>query len=123
MKAKSDTEPTIGFDREKRPEASNLLTIYAALDDRTVADVLQQMEGKGFAAFKKDLADLAIAKLAPVTERMRALLNDRAYLDQVLQRGAEAASEIAAPHCRDLQEKLGFWTITSHAPAALAVGF
>src|SRR5580704_13086056 len=85
-KAKTDAEPlphTLA-ELEKRPEADNLVTIYAALADVTRAQVLKTHAGAQFSQFKKSLTDLAVAKLAPITEKMRHLLNDPAEIDQIL---------------------------------------
>lgn len=110
-KAKTDPEPlpTTVEDLEKRPEADNLVTIYAALNDKTRAEILAQCAGQQFSAFKKDLTDLAVAKLAPITEKMRQLLTDRAELDAILTRGAEKANAMAAPNIREIKQVFGLW--------------
>jgi tryptophanyl-tRNA synthetase len=90
-----------------RPEAKNLLTIFAALADRTPADVLADYAGKGFGAFKPDLADLAVAKLAPIRNEMTRLLDDRSAIDAILNKGAEKARDLAAPVLRQAQEAMG----------------
>ena len=90
-----------------RPEAKNLLTIFAALADRTPADVLGDYAGKGFGAFKPDLADLAVAKLGPIRNTMVRLLDDRAAIDAILNKGAEKARDLAAPVLRRAQEAMG----------------
>ena len=90
-----------------RPEAKNLLTIFAALADRSPADVLADYAGKGFGAFKPDLADLAVAKLAPIRNEMTRLLDDRAAIDAILNKGAEKARDLAAPVLRQAQEAMG----------------
>ncbi len=90
-----------------RPEAKNLLTIFAALSDRAPADVLADYAGKGFGAFKPDLADLAVAKLGPIRDEMTRLLDDRAAIDAILNKGAEKARDLAAPVLRQAQEAMG----------------
>ncbi len=90
-----------------RPEAKNLLTIFAALSDRAPADVLADYAGKGFGAFKPDLADLAVAKLGPIRDEMTRLLDDRAAIDTILNKGAEKARDLAAPVLRQAQEAMG----------------
>ncbi len=90
-----------------RPEAKNLLTIFAALSDRAPADVLADYAGKGFGAFKPDLADLAVAKLGPIRDEMTRLLDDRAAIDAILNKGAEKARDLAAPVLRQAQEIMG----------------
>ena len=74
---------------EGRAEARNLITIYAALSDRDPADVLAQFAGQGFGAFKPELADLAVATLGPIRERLTRLLDDRGEVGRILERGAE----------------------------------
>jgi tryptophanyl-tRNA synthetase len=94
---------------EGRPEVDNLVGIYAALSDTTKADVLALFAGKGFAQFKPALADLAIAKLAPIAAEMRRLLDDQAALDSILRDGAARAAAIAAPVLDDVKRCVGFW--------------
>ncbi len=91
-----------------RPEAANLVGIYAALADVTQADVLRQFGGQGFGAFKPALADLMVASLAPIAERFRHLRADAPALDSVLARGAERAREIAGPVLAEVQRAVGF---------------
>ncbi|WP_230629648.1 tryptophan--tRNA ligase [Sphingomonas sp. Leaf37] len=90
-----------------RPEAKNLLTIFAALADRTPTDVLADYAGKGFGAFKPDLADLAVTKLGPIRNEMTRLLDDRAAIDAILNKGAEKARDLAAPVLRQAQQAMG----------------
>jgi tryptophanyl-tRNA synthetase len=110
-KAKTDAAPlpgdAAGF--EGRPEAANLITIYAALADRSRADVIAEFAGKPFSAFKPALADLAIAMLAPIAARMNELLADRAEIDRILASGAEKARAIAGPVLRETADLMGFW--------------
>jgi tryptophanyl-tRNA synthetase len=101
-KAKTDPDalPVTIEELADRPEARNLLTIFAALADRAPADVLRDYAGKGFGAFKPDLADLAVAKLGPIRDEMVRLLDDRAAIDAILNKGAEKARDLAAPVLR-----------------------
>jgi len=80
-----------------RPEARNLVDIYAALADITPADVIAQYSGAGWGAFKPALADLAVEKLAPISTEMARLMADPAEIDRTLAAGAEKARTIAAP--------------------------
>jgi len=108
-KAKSDAEPlpdTVGG-LEERPEARNLVTIYAALADIGPAEVLAQYGGRGFGQFKPALADLAVAKLGPIRDRLVRLLDDRGEVVRVLERGAERARAIAGPVLREAQGAMG----------------
>jgi tryptophanyl-tRNA synthetase len=109
-KAKTDPEPLPGdpAQLDGRPEARNLVGIYAALAGTTAAAVLAEFEGKGFGAFKPALAELTVSVLAPIAERFRALSADSAHLDAVLARGAARADAIAAPVLADVKEVVGF---------------
>ena len=111
-KAKTDQHPlpeTIEA-CDDRPEAANLMGIYAALANQTIEEVCSQFAGSAFSDFKKDLADLAIAKLAPIQTEMRRLMDDPAYVDSVLKAGNEKANDLAAPVLRDVQKIIGCLT-------------
>ncbi len=110
-KAKTDPEPLPETleDLKLRPEADNLVGIYGALAELTKAQVLAEFGGKGFGTFKPALADLAVAKLGPVSDRMRRLLADPTEIDRVLAAGAERAREVAAPTLDDVKKIVGFW--------------
>jgi tryptophanyl-tRNA synthetase len=98
-KAKTDAEPlpeTIeGL--KTRPEARNLVDIYAALDDTTPEAVIAQYPGAGWGTFKPALADLAVAKLAPISQDMARFMADPAEIDRILAQGADKARAIAQP--------------------------
>jgi tryptophanyl-tRNA synthetase len=108
-KAKTDAEPLPeAIDGlEERPEARNLVTIYAALADVAPAEVLAQYGGQGFGQFKPALADLAVAKLGPIRDRLVRLLDDRGEVVRVLERGSERARAIAGPVLREAQDAMG----------------
>ena len=98
-KAKTDPDalPSEAKGLEDRPEARNLVNIYAALSDQSVDQVLADAGGKQFGEFKPMLADLAVAKLAPISSEMARLMNDPAEIDKILARGAVQAREITVP--------------------------
>ena len=98
-KAKTDPEPLPGTadGLKERPEAANLVGIYAAMAGCSVADVLARFEGQGFGAFKPALGELLVESLAPITARYRELRTDAAALDAILASGAERARALAAP--------------------------
>ena len=108
-RARTDPEPlpetTDGF--EGRPEAANLVGIFAALDDKSSADVLAEYGGKGFADFKSALADLAIARLGPIGDEMRRLTDDPSHIDAILASGAERARAIAEPILDEVHRIVG----------------
>jgi tryptophanyl-tRNA synthetase len=108
-KAKTDPEP-LPMEPEglkDRPEARNLVNIYAALSDRTVDWVLAEMGGHQFSQFKPRLAELAVERLAPISSEMARLMKDQAEIDRILARGAERAREIAAPILKKTYEIAG----------------
>ena len=110
-KARTDPEP-LPSELEGlagRAEADNLVGIYAALSGETKGQVLSQYGGQGFGVFKPALADLAVAKLGPVGDRMRALMADPAELDRILATGAERARAIAQPVVEQTKDLVGFW--------------
>jgi tryptophanyl-tRNA synthetase len=98
-KAKTDPEPLPDTEAELdgRPEARNLVGIYAALSGESVAAVLGQYAGQGFGAFKPALADLLVETLGPIRQRFVELREDREALDAILARGAAKARERGAP--------------------------
>lgn len=110
-KAKTDPDPLPDTVEglAGRPEADNLVTIYAALNDSTKADTLREFAGQQFSQFKPKLSELAVAKLSPITARMRELMADPAQIDRYLAQGAERARSIARPVLNDVKQLMGFW--------------
>jgi tryptophanyl-tRNA synthetase len=108
-KAKTDPDalPDHWDALDGRAEARNLVTIFAALADRTTEDVVAEFAGKGFGQFKPVLADLAVATLGPIRDRMQRLLDDRTAIDTILSRGAEKARDLAAPTLAAAQRAMG----------------
>ena len=95
---------------EGRPEADNLVGIFAALAGQTKGDVLKTFGGQGFGQnFKPALADLLVARLAPVSAEMRGLMADPAQIDRVLTDGAERARALAEPILAETKRIVGFW--------------
>jgi tryptophanyl-tRNA synthetase len=91
-----------------RPEAENLVGIYAAMANETKAQVLRRFAGKGFGDFKPALADLLVERLAPVTDRMRRLMGDPAEIDRILALGADRARGLAEPVIAETKRLVGF---------------
>ena len=90
-----------------RPEAENLLSIYAALTDVSLADTIAQFAGGEFSRFKETLAEVAVAKLAPIAEGRARILADVGALDAILRRGAERANAIAQPNLAAIKDLVG----------------
>src|SRR5690348_12434396 len=109
-KARTDPAPLPENDKgfEGRPEAENLVNIYAALSDRSRGDVIAQFGGRQFSEFKAELADLAVTRLTPIAAEMRRLLADTAEIDRILAAGAEKARAIAAPIMDEVKRVVGF---------------
>jgi tryptophanyl-tRNA synthetase len=119
-KAKTDPHPLPGPDALKpdgsvdpaaeaaRPEAINLLGIYAALSDKPLAEVLAEFEGREFSFFKQVLADLAIATVGQIGHEMKRLLSEPGEIDAVLRDGAERARALAGPIMAEVEDIVGF---------------
>jgi tryptophanyl-tRNA synthetase len=108
-KSKSDADllPDSFDALAERPEAKNLVTIYAALSDREPQSVVEEFAGKGFGAFKPALADLAVATLGPIRDRLVKLLDDRTAVGAELAKGAARANALAAPTLLAAQKAVG----------------
>ena len=111
-KAKTDPEPLPQdkTDLEKRPEAENLISIFASLQDTSIESVIKDYAGKEFSIFKKDLADLSVSKLEPITSEMNKLMNDVSYIDSILKQGQDNAIAVAEPVLQKTKEIIGFLT-------------
>ena len=109
-KAKTDPEPLPETleGLQDRPEARNLVDIYSALSDSTPDAVIAEYAGAGWGTFKPALADLAVAKLAPISQEMQRLMDDPAEIDRILANGAEKAREIANPILQQTYDIVGF---------------
>jgi tryptophanyl-tRNA synthetase len=109
-KAKTDPHPLSSDKKgsEGRPEAENLVAIFAALSDSTAEKVLAEFGGRQFSEFKNALADLTVAKIAPIADEMRRLLGDTAEIDRILKDGAARASAVAAPIMDEVKRVVGF---------------
>ena len=108
-KAKTDPQP-LPSEAEglmERPDADNLVGIYAALSESTRDEVLRQFGGQQFSVFKPALADLAVEKLAPIAGEMRRISADRAYVDGVLRDGGERAAKLAEATMKDVRRIVG----------------
>jgi tryptophanyl-tRNA synthetase len=109
-KAKTDAEPLPSEAKglEGRPEAENLVAIYAALMDQDVSAVLREHGGSQFSGFKAALVDVAVGKLSPIAGEMRRLMADEAHIDAVLADGAARAKAIARPNMDAVKDIVGF---------------
>ena len=93
---------------EGRPEAANLMGIYAALTDKSIDDVCTRYGGEMFSTFKQRLADKAVSVLVPIQDEMRRLMDDTARIDAVLRDGAERARALSRPILEKIHDVVGF---------------
>jgi len=109
-RAKTDPDPLPHDEKalEARPEADNLVGIYAAVAGIAKAEVLKQFGGAQFSTFKPALADLLVAKLSPITDKMRELKADPGHIDSVLADGSDRARAIAAETMKSVKDIVGF---------------
>jgi tryptophanyl-tRNA synthetase len=109
-KARTDPHPVPAAPAEfkGRPEAENLVGLYAALADMTVEDVCRRFGGQPFSTFKHELAEVAVAKLAPIQDAMRRLMADPGHVDGVLREGTRRARALSEPILREVHRIVGF---------------
>jgi tryptophanyl-tRNA synthetase len=109
-KAKTDPEPLPSEEEglKTRPEADNLVGIFAALAEKPRADVLKEFGGAQFSTFKNALVDLSVTKLGPIGGEMKRLVQDPAYIDQVLADGSDRARVIADKTMNAVKDIVGF---------------
>ncbi|WP_156760040.1 tryptophan--tRNA ligase [Microbacterium karelineae] len=107
MRAVTDSEGVVRYDRAEKPGVSNLLTIYAALTGREISSIEDEYAGRGYGDFKKGLRDVIVAEFEPVRARALELLEDPAELDRVLSANAERASEAAEQTLATVYERVG----------------
>ncbi|EJF86800.1 tryptophan--tRNA ligase [Candidatus Bartonella washoeensis] len=109
-KAKTDSAPLPDTLEAlaQRPEINNLLGIYAAFAEISKEKALSEFSGQQFSLFKTALSDLTVHKLAPITQELRRLHRESAYIDSVLRDGAERASALAEKNMKKIREIVGF---------------
>ncbi len=109
-KAKTDNFPLPNSieDAKKRPEAFNLLSIFAALDNNSTSKIVSTYSGKEFSFFKKDLTELIIQKITPISQEMKKLIDDKTYLDEIMIDGKNKATIVADSVLKKVYEVIGF---------------
>jgi tryptophanyl-tRNA synthetase len=107
MRAVTDADGEIRFDRENKPGVANLLTIFSVLSGRSVDDIVNEYAGSGYGGLKKDLAEQVTASFTPIRERTNELLSDPAELDRLLGAGADRASEVADATLTKVYDAIG----------------
>ena len=106
--AVTDTGREVVFDAENKAGVSNLLTIYSALTDRSIADLEAAYEGKGYGDLKKELGEVLVEWVTPIQASVQSYLDDVAELDKVLASGAARAREVASKTLAKVYERIGF---------------
>ena len=108
-KAKSDSEPIPDNlnSLEKKPEALNLLNIYSEISKSNLEKTLKEMAGKDYSFVKNEITELLISEICPIGSEIKKLLNDKTYLKEVLNKGAEKARIIAEENLKNIREKIG----------------
>ena len=106
-RAITDSENSVRFDPEAKPGVSNLMSIMAALTGMTMDEIASEYSGKGYGAFKDAVADSVIACLEPIQHEYDRIIADKAYLQEVMQNGAERASMLAHKTMLKVRKKLG----------------
>jgi tryptophanyl-tRNA synthetase len=109
-KAKTDPHPFPSDvkELEARPEADNLVGIYAALSGKTPADILKEFGGAQFSRFKEALTELSVEKLGPIGAEMKRIVQDTSYIDSVLKDGSARARAIASETMKSVKDIVGF---------------
>jgi len=107
MRAVTDSEGSVRFDRDAKPGVSNLLVIYSALTGREITAIEDEYAGRGYGDFKKGLAEVVVNEFEPVRERALELIADPAELDRVLATNAERAASVAEKTLADVYDRIG----------------
>jgi tryptophanyl-tRNA synthetase len=107
MRAVTDSGTGVGFQPEKKPAIANLMTIYHHMTGETIKTIEAKFEGKGYGDFKKELAEVTVAHLEPITKKIDAYLSDKGELTKILDAGRDAAREVAMKKMKLVREKTG----------------
>lgn len=110
-RAVTDSGSEIKYDPENKAGVSNLLSIYAVFTGKTVSEAEKEFKGLGYGEFKLAVGEAVADKLAPIQAEQARLLSDKAYLDEVLKKGAERASYTANKTLNKVYKKIGFYQI------------
>lgn len=106
-RATTDSDAQIYYDRDQKPGVSNLLTIYSALTNQSIPQIIDQYEGKGYGFLKGDLAEIVIQHLKPLQEKYKQLMESPTYLDEILDQGAEQAHAVASKTLLKVEQAMG----------------
>lgn len=106
MKATTDSEGIIRFDKDEKPGLSNLINIYTALSDKTIGEIVAMYEGKGYGDLKKDLVEITVDALAPIKEKFDEIRSSQELID-ILEDGADKANAIAKKTIARVKDNFG----------------
>ncbi len=109
-RAVTDSDSVIRYAPEEKPGVSNLLTIYAAFTGKSALEAEKEFEGKGYGDFKLAVGEAVADALAPIQAERAKLLADKAYLNGVMQKGAESAARMARRTLSKVYRKVGFYS-------------
>lgn len=104
--AVTDSDGVIAYDRQNKPGISNLLDIYSAFTSESIESLVVRYEGCGYGQFKSDLAEIVVAELEPIQQRMKELLKSN-VIDEVLDAGAKRANQLAFKKVKKVEHKMG----------------
>jgi len=109
-KAKTDAlpMPSPNEDLKKRPEVQNLLGIYSSISNASIDKIKSEFEGKNFSIFKGKLSELLADKIGPIGKKIKDLLKDEKYLDQILENGAQKADNLTSKKINKIKDLIGF---------------
>ncbi|MBQ1194833.1 MAG: tryptophan--tRNA ligase [Clostridia bacterium] len=107
-RAVTDSDSEIRFDPENKPGVSNLLTIYSCFSGKTIEEAEREFDGRGYGDFKTAVGQVCCDKLIPVQQEYQRILADKAYLEEVMKKGADEASYYARKTLSKVRRKLGF---------------
>lgn len=107
-RAITDCDAEVRYDPENKKGIANLMTIYSAATGRTFAEIEAEFAGRGYGDFKKAVGESVVELLRPIREEATRLLADKAYLQSVMESGAQKASYVAEKTLRKVYKKIGF---------------
>ena len=107
-RAVTDSETVIRYDVKAKPGVSNLMQIYAVATEKTLKEIEEEFDGKGYGVFKQAVGEAVVELLRPIREEAERLLADKAYLEKIYTEGAEKASCAAGKTLRKVYKKIGF---------------
>jgi tryptophanyl-tRNA synthetase len=106
-KAVTDSENKVKFDSENKPGVSNLMQIYSAITGKSMEEIENEFEGRGYGDFKMTVANSVVDKLEPIQDKYKEILEDKEYLEKIYTKGAENARKLASKTLEDVKNKIG----------------